>query len=38
MQKIAAKTQEGMLPEFGVSMTHQRVTGGVALFFVIVAH
>ena len=38
IQKIAAKTQEGMLPEFGVSMTHQSVTGGVALFFVIVAH
>ena len=38
IQKIATKTQEGMLPEFGVSMTHQSVTGGVALFFVIVAH
>ena len=38
IQKIATKTQEAMLPEFGVSMTHQSVTGGVALFFVIVAH
>ena len=38
IQKIATKTQEGMLPEFGVSMTHETVAGGVALFFVIVAH
>ena len=34
---LANQTRDEMLPEFDVSMTHETVAGGVALFFLIVA-
>jgi hypothetical protein len=34
---LANQTRAEMLPEFDVSMTHETVAGGVALFFLIVA-
>ena len=34
---LAHQTRDEMLPEFDVSMTHEVVAGGIALFFLIVA-
>ena len=38
IERLAEQTKLEMLPEFNVSMTHEIVSGGVALFFLIMAH
>jgi len=38
IERLAEQTKLEMLPEFNVSMTHEIVAGGVALFFLIMAH